>query len=196
MGGATINGGGGDSDLRKDVRGTLLPKKKGGRPRKEKLSLVDTPLQWNEDEEFKMTAMQSAFVWHYTEGACTAADAARKAGFSFPAATASRFLNGRDYPNVLKAIRFSQQELREKNAISPEKNARFLYRIAEASFESGAYNAAVSAIKELNQLGGLTVHRSQNLNITANVDAMDQKQIKDRLQHLLSLNTKFEDTDH
>ena len=136
-----------------------------GRPKKPKEKIVDAPVQFEKDDEHGLTEMQSSFVWHYTEGACGQTEAARRAGFSFPAAAASKMLNGKDQPNVTRAVRMAQDELREKYAITPEKTGSMLWKIAETSFESGAYNAAVSAIKELNQLAGLTIHRSQNLNI-------------------------------
>ena len=41
-----------------------------GRPRKPKGKLVETPTQFEKDDEFNLTEMQASFVWHYTEGAC------------------------------------------------------------------------------------------------------------------------------
>jgi hypothetical protein len=71
-----------------------------------------------------------------------------------------------------------------------------LWKIAETSFETGAYNAAVSAVKELNQLAGLTIQRSQNLNINANIDAMTKDDIKRRLNELLGGTSDFSEKDH
>ena len=76
-----------------------------GRPKKERQQLVDVPKQFEADSEFSITEMQTAFVWHYTQGGCGQTEAARKAGFSFPAMSASKLMNGRDHPNVVKAIR-------------------------------------------------------------------------------------------
>ena len=39
-------------------------------------------------------------------------------------------------------------------------------------------------IKELNQLAGLSINRSQNININANIESMNQDDIKDRLSKL------------
>ena len=55
---------------------------------------------------------------------------------------------------------------------------------------------AVSAIKELNQLAGLSINRSQNININANVDKMSKEQIKERLEKLLGVSTEYEDDDY
>jgi hypothetical protein len=48
----------------------------------------------------------------------------------------------------------------------------------------------VSAIKELNQLAGLSVNRSQNININANIESMNKDDIKERLSKLLGANTE------
>jgi uncharacterized membrane protein YgcG len=98
-------------------------------------------------------------------------------------------LNGKDYPNVVKAIRIKQDELAERYAITPQKTGTMLWKVMESAFEKGQYNAAVSAIKELNQLAGLSINRSQNININANLEKMSREQIKERLGQLLGANT-------
>ena len=167
-----------------------------GRPKKEKPQLVAIPDQFEKDEELGITAMQNSFVWHYTEGACSQTEAARRAGFEFPSSAANKMLNGKSYPKVTKAVRLKQEELREKYAITPQKTGTMLWKIAETAFEDGHHNAAVSAIKELNQLAGLTIQRSQNLNINANIDKMTKDDIKARLNELLGSNDDFSDKDH
>ena len=156
-----------------------------GRPRKPKEKLVNTPTQFEKDDEHGLTEMQSSFVWHYTEGACGQTEAARRAGFSYPASAATKMLNGKSQPNVTKAIRMKQDELREKYAITPAKTGTMLWKITETAFENGQFNAAVSAIKELNQLAGLSINRSQNININATLDGMGKDDIKQRLAKLL-----------
>ena len=156
-----------------------------GRPKRQKEQLVNTPEQFEKNDEFGLTEMQASFVWHYTEGACGQTEAARKAGFEFPAQAASKFLNGKNYPNVVKAIRIKQDELREKYAITPAKTGSMLWKITEQAYERGQLNAAVSAIKELNQLAGLSINRSQNININASIDKMSKEDIKERLSKLL-----------
>ena len=168
----------------------MTEKKKRGRPKKEKPKLAKAPIQFEADEEQGLTEMQTAFVWHYTEGACGQTEAARRAGFAYPANAASKMLNGRDAPKVTKAIRMAQEELREKYAITPQKTGKLLWEISEMAVESGSYNAAVSAIKELNQLAGLTVHRSQNLK------GMSRDDIKQRLAKLMGIENEMKDDDH
>ena len=158
-----------------------------GRPKKDKSPLVSVPDTFDEDNEFGLTAMQASFVWHYTEGACGQTAAARNAGFEFPANSASKMLNGTTFPKVTRAVRIRQDELAERYAVTPQKTGTMLWKIAETAFGAGHYNASVSAIKELNQLAGLSVNRSQNININADLNAMSKDDIKDRLSKLLSV---------
>ena len=171
-------------------------KPKRGRPKKARQKLVETPESFLADEEAGITEMQASFVWHYTEGACGQTEAARRAGFSFPASAATKMLDGKTFPKVTRAVRVKQDELREKYAVTPQKTGAMLWKIAETSFENGAYNAAVSAVKELNQLAGLTIHRSQNLNINADLQKMTKEDIKARLNELLGVDSEMRDRDH
>ena len=166
-----------------------------GRPRKEKPKLVEVPIQFESDPELGLTDMQSSFVWHYTEGGCSKTEAARRAGFTFPSQAANKMLNGRDFPNVTKAVRRAQEEFRAKYSVTPEKTGSMLWKIANTAFENGAFNASVQAIKELNQLGGLTVHRSQHLHINATLENMNKDDIKKRLNQLLGLDDTIRDDD-
>jgi hypothetical protein len=175
------------------------PKNKGGRPKgstkKQKRILAQAPGSFDKDEEFGLTEMQNAFVWFYTEGACSQTEAARNAGYEFPASAANKMLNGKDYPNVVKAIIIKNEELAKKYAITPQKTGKMLWNLAETAYENGAYNAAVSAIKELNNLAGLIVHKNQNLNINASLDSMDKEGIKKRLETLLGADPTINDKD-
>ena len=176
------------------------PKKnKGGRPKgsskKQKRILASAPASFAKDDEFGLTEMQNAFVWFYTEGACSQTEAARNAGYEFPASAANKLLNGTDYPNVVKAIILKNEELAKKYAITPQKTGKMLWSVAEPAYENGAYNAAVSAIKELNNLAGLIVHKNQNLNINANLDSMGKEDIKKRLGKLLGADPTINDND-
>jgi len=157
-----------------------MAKKKTGRPRKPKEPLVNVPAQFEPDPEFGLTEMQAAFVWFYTEGANGATQAARRAGYEYPSAAANKMLNGKNFPKVTKAIRIRQDEIAERYAITPQKTGTMLWKIVETAYE------AVSAVKELNQLAGLSINRSQNININANLDKMSRQDIKDRLNKLLS----------
>ena len=163
-------------------------------PKKPKKPLVEPPEKFELImSEFKLTDMQASFVWHYTEGACGQTEAARRAGYEFPAASANKLLKTE---RVVKAVKIKQAELAEKYAITPQKTGAMLWKIAETSYENGYMGPAVSAIKELNQLAGLSINRSQNININANVDKMSKEQIKERLEKLLGVSTEYEDDDY
>ena len=164
---------------------------KTGRPKKPKNELVKKPTQFLKDEELGLSEMQTAFVWFYTEGACGQTEAARKAGYQFPAVAANKMLNGKTFPKVTKAIRIKQDELAEKYAITPQKTGTMLWKITETAYETGQLNAAVSAIKELNQLAGLSVNRTQSLNINANLETMSKEDIKERLNKLMGVDTTY-----
>jgi hypothetical protein len=122
----------------------MAEQKRGpGRPPKaRRKDVVPVPQSFEPDEEFGLTEMQSAFVFWYTEGACSGTEAARRAGF-----------------------------------------------------KNGAYNAAVSAVKELHNLAGLTVHRTQNLNINANLESMSKDDVRRRLNELLGVDESLSDKD-
>ncbi len=166
-----------------------------GSTKKQKRMLAEPPTKFEKDDEFGLTDMQQAFVWYYTEGTCSQTEAARRAGYEFPSAQANKLLNGKDYPNVVKAIILKNEELAKKYAITPQKTGAMLWKVAEEAFDNGAYNASVSAIKELNNLAGLIVHKNQNLNINANLDAMGKDDIKKRLEKLLGADTTLKDND-
>jgi hypothetical protein len=140
--------------------------------------LVDKPTAFEDDPEFELTDMQTAFVWHYVNDNCTQTEAARRAGFEFPAQAATRFLN------VLKAIKIGREELAHKYAITPEKTAKMLWKISEEAYNKGQFNASVSALRELNELAGLKIKKTENLNITANLDNMSHKDIEGRLKEI------------
>ena len=163
-------------------------------PKKPKKPLVEPPEKFELImSEFKLTDMQASFVWHYTEGACGQTEAARRAGYEFPAASANKLLKTE---RVVKAVKIKQDELAEKYAITPQKTGAMLSKNADTSYENGYMGPAVSAIKELNQLAGLSINRSQNININANVDKMSKEQIKERLEKLLGVSTEYEDDDY
>jgi len=168
---------------------------KTGRPKKPKNELVKPPVTFEKDEELGLSEMQTAFVWFYTEGACGQTEAARKAGYQFPGVAASKMLNGKTFPKVTKAIRIKQDELAEKYAITPQKTGTMLWKITETAYETGQLNAAVSAIKELNQLAGLSVNRTQSLNINASLDKMSKDDIKERLNKLMGVDTTYDTKD-
>jgi hypothetical protein len=164
---------------------------------KERPQLVEgTKVQFDEDDRIRPDGRCRRRLCGTTPRAGAARRRLREGQASASQAmSASKLMNGRDHPNVVKAIRAEQEEMRQKYAITPAKTGAMLWKIAEVSFESGAYNAAVSAVKELNQLAGLTIQRSQNLNINASLDNMTKKEITKRLNELLGVSEEMKDND-
>jgi hypothetical protein len=156
--------------------------------RKPSTPLVERPTAFMADEEFNLTDMQTAFVWHYVNDNCTQTEAARRAGFEFPAHAASKFLNGKDYPNVVKAIKVRREEMAHKYAITPDKTAKMLWKVSEEAYNKGQFNAAVSALRELNDMGGFKVRKSENLNINANLENLNAKEIERQLSEIFGGN--------
>ena len=113
------------------------------RKKKEDQKITNAPTQFEKDDEHGLTEMQASFVWHYTEGACGQTDAARKAGYEFPAVTANKLLSGKHYPNVVTAIRIRQDELAAKYAITPQKTGTMLWKVKERTITGTAGSAAV-----------------------------------------------------
>ena len=164
------------------------PPKKRKYKRKPSTPLVERPTAFMADEEFNLTDMQTAFVWHYVNDNCTQTEAARRAGFEFPAHAASKFLNGKDYPNVVRAIKVRREEMAHKYAITPDKTAKMLWKVSEEAYNKGQFNAAVSALRELNDMGGFKVRKSENLNINANIDSLNAKEIEKQLNEIFGGN--------
>ena len=80
-----------------------MAEKKKGKNAPDK-PLVNRPSAFESDPEFELTDMQSAFVWHYVNDNCTQTEAARRAGYEFPASAATRMMNAKHNPQVVKAI--------------------------------------------------------------------------------------------
>ena len=116
------------------------------RPKKPKENIVETPSLFEKDEEHGLTEMQNGFVWHYTEGACGQTEAARRAGYEFPSQAANKLLNGKDYPNVVKAIKIKQNELAEKYAITPQKTGTMLWIFPNQSKNQATLNSSGRSI--------------------------------------------------
>jgi hypothetical protein len=55
-----------------------------GRPKKERPQLAKAPVQFDEDDEFGLTKMQAAFVWHYTKGRVWANGGSAEGGVQLP----------------------------------------------------------------------------------------------------------------
>ena len=63
-----------------------------------------------------------------------------------------------------------------------------LWKVSEEAYNKGQFNASVSALRELNELAGLKVRKSENLNINANLDKLSAKDIEQQLNEIFGGN--------
>lgn len=135
-----------------------------------------------------LTEKQEKFCRIYATEDVTRTEAARLAGYSESAAAwaGSRFLNGRDYPQILARIAEIKEELSKKYEVTFDNHVRQLARIRDAAFEKGNFPAAVSAEKARGAAAGLYVTRQEIL-----VGKIDQMSREEVLAEIAKLQTEF-----
>ena len=135
-----------------------------------------------------LTEKQEKFCRIYATEDVTRTEAARLAGYSESAAAwaGSRFLNGRDYPQILARIAEIKEELAKKYEVTFDNHVRQLARIRDAAYEKGNYPAAVSAEKARGQAAGLYISRQEIL-----VGKIDQMSREEVLAEIAKLQTEF-----
>jgi phage terminase small subunit len=128
--------------------------------------------------ETNITEMQEKFcqayvcnpTWSQTECALAAGYAESGA-----AAAASKFLNGRDFPDVVERIRELKEELAKKYEVTFDNHVQMLAHIRDEAMRNGNYPAAVSAEKSRGQAAGLYVERKEILH--GRLDQMTREQV-------------------
>jgi phage terminase small subunit len=135
-----------------------------------------------------LTEKQEKFCRIYATEDVTRTEAAKLAGYSDSAASwaGSRFLNGRDYPQILARIAEIKEELSKKYEVTFDNHVRQLARIRDAAFEKGNFPAAVSAEKARGAAAGLYVTRQEIL-----VGKIDQMSREEVLAEIAKLQTEF-----
>lgn len=130
-----------------------------------------------------LTNRQRTFARHIVEGIYSNAEAARKAGYSPHVAfnTASKLLNGRDYPHVLEYVQELREERQRRYGVTTIGQLERLYQLSSGAEEAGQFSAAINAEKIRAALGGLTVDRRENINT---IDQMSRDEITMRLSAL------------
>jgi len=130
-----------------------------------------------------LTNRQRTFARHIVEGIYSNAEAARKAGYSPDVAfsTASKLLNGRDYPHVLEYVVELREERQRRYGVSTIGQLERLYKLSSGAEEAGQFSAAINAEKIRSALGGLTVDRRENINT---IDQLSRDEITSRLAAL------------
>jgi len=130
-----------------------------------------------------LTPRQMTFGRHVVEGIYSNAESARKAGYAKDVAnvTASKLLNGRDYPHVLEYIQEMRDERERRYGVSTIGQLQRLHQLSEGAEEAGQFSAAINAEKIRSALGGLTVDRREQ---THTIDQMSRDEIVSRLSDL------------
>ena len=150
---------------------------------KPKLDIVVNP-----KKEKGLTEKQEKFCRIYATEDVTRTEAARLAGYSDTTApiAGSRFLNGRDYPQILVRIAEIKEELSKKYEVSFDGHVRQLAKIRDMALEKGNYTAAVAAEKSRGQVAGLYISRSEIL-----VGKIDQMSREEVLAEIAKLQSQF-----
>jgi len=131
----------------------------------------------------KITTRQMTFARHVVEGIYSNAESARKAGYSHDVApvTASKLLNGRDYPHVLEYSTELRAERERRYAVTTIGQLERLHKLSQGAEDAGQFSAAINAEKIRSALGGLTIDRRENINT---LDQLSRDEITSRLAAL------------
>jgi hypothetical protein len=141
-----------------------------------------TALRIMGERAYGLTAKQETFCLNYAAGNITQTEAARRAGFANPAFAATRFLNGRDYPQILARIAEIKEELSRKYEVSFDGHVRQLAKIRDMALGKGNYTAAVAAEKSRGQVAGLYISRSEIL--VGKIDQMSREEVLAEIEKL------------
>ena len=133
-----------------------------------------------EEHGRKLTNRQMTFAQKIVEGIYSNAECARKAGYSHDVAynTASKLLNGRDYPHVLEYITELRQERERRYGVTTIGQLERLHQLSLGAEDAGQFSAAINAEKIRSALGGLTIDRRETINT---MDQLSRDEITTRL---------------
>ena len=136
-----------------------------------------------EEHGRKLTNRQMNFARYYVEGIYSNAECARKAGYAKESAhvQASKFLNGREFPQVLEYIKELREERERKYGVTLIGQMKRLDELSRGAEEVGQFSAAINAEKIRSALGGLTIDRRE---VTNKLDDMSREEIVARLATL------------
>jgi hypothetical protein len=136
-----------------------------------------------EEHGRKLTNRQMTFAQKIVEGIYSNAECARKAGYSPDVAynTASKLLNGRDYPHVLEYITELRQERERRYGVTTIGQLERLHQLSLGAEDAGQFSAAINAEKIRSALGGLTIDRRETINT---IDQLSRDEITTRLAAL------------
>lgn len=138
----------------------------------------------NPKQAIGVTPMQEKFCMIFSCEDVTQTDAARKAGYSDAATIASKFLNGRDYPQIVERIRQIKEELSIRYEVTFENHVRKLAEIRDAALQSNNFASAVAAEKARGSAAGLYVTRQEIL--VGKIDQMSKEEVMAEIRRLQS----------
>lgn len=136
----------------------------------------------NPKQALGITPMQEKFCMIYATEDVTQTDAARMAGYSDAAGQASKFLNGRDFPQIVERIRVIKEELAKKYEVTFDNHVRKLAEIRDLAVQNGNYPAAVTAEKARGAAAGLYITRQEIL--VGKIDQMSKEEVLAEIRRL------------
>jgi phage terminase small subunit len=139
---------------------------------KPKLDIVVDPKR-----EKGLTEKQEKFARIYATEDVTRTEAARLAGYSESAVhtVGSRFLNGKDFPQIVARVAELKEELSKKYEVTFDGHIRQLARIRDMALDKGNYTAAVAAEKSRGQAAGIYISRHEVM--VGKIDQMSREEV-------------------
>ena len=134
----------------------------------------------------RLTKKQQKFVQLYVHNDLTNTECAHRAGYAYPAQSASMLLNDSRFLHIQETIKDLQEGNQKKYEITFEKVARDLQMIRDAAVEDGKFSAAVQAELGSAKLGGLMVDKKEIKH--GRIDQMDRDEVEARLRKLIESN--------
>ena len=146
---------------------------------KPKLDIVVDPKR-----EKGLTEKQEKFCRIYATEDVTRTEAARLAGYSESAVhtVGSRFLNGKDFPQIVARVAELKEELSKKYEVTFDGHIRQLARIRDMALDKGNYTAAVAAEKSRGQAAGIYISRHEVM--VGKIDQMSREEVLAEIQKL------------
>ena len=134
------------------------------------------------EKAYGLTPKQESFALTFATENVTQTEAARRAGFSNPSWTASRLLNGRDYPHVLRRVVELKHELSRRFEVTFENHVKKMAEIRDMALADKQYASAVAAEKARGQVAGLYIARHEVL--IGKIDQMSRDEVMAEIRKL------------
>jgi hypothetical protein len=134
------------------------------------------------EKAYGLTPKQEQFALVFATENVTQTEAARRAGFSNPSWSASRLLNGRDFPHVLRRVVELKHELSRRFEVTFENHVKKLAEIRDLALADKQYASAVAAEKNRGQVAGLYIARHEVL--IGKIDQMSREEVMSEIRKL------------